>query len=63
MIIDNDIKKASLISSLCWASLPDSPYGQQSSSYTFDMVKTIYEKKLKEELIEPSKELHLKKGF
>jgi len=63
MIIDNDIKKAALISSLCWASLPDSPYGQQSSSYTFDMVKTIYEKNLKEELIEPSKELHLKKGF
>ncbi|WP_137906152.1 peptidoglycan DD-metalloendopeptidase family protein [Chryseobacterium sp. 2VB] len=63
MIIDNDIKKAALISSLCWASLPDSPYGQQSSSYTFDMVKAIYEKNLKEELIEPSKELHLKKGF
>ncbi|MCC3216153.1 peptidoglycan DD-metalloendopeptidase family protein [Chryseobacterium sp. X308] len=63
MIINNDIKKAALISSLCWASLPDSPYGQQSSSYTFDMVKAIYEKNLKEELIEPSKELHLKKGF
>ncbi|RKE78062.1 peptidoglycan DD-metalloendopeptidase family protein [Chryseobacterium sp. AG363] len=63
MIVDNDIKKAALISSLCWASLPDSPYGQQSSSYTFDMVKAIYEKNLKEELIEPSKELHLKKGF
>jgi muramidase (phage lysozyme) len=63
MIIDNDIKKAALISSLCWASLPDSPYGQQSSSYTFDMVKAIYEKNLKEELIEPSKELYLKKGF
>ncbi|MCP1300740.1 peptidoglycan DD-metalloendopeptidase family protein [Chryseobacterium sp. S0630] len=63
MIIDYDIKKAALISSLCWASLPDSPYGQQSPSYTFDMVKTIYEKNLKEELIEPSKELHLKKGF
>lgn len=28
MIIDNDIKKAALVSSLCWASLPDSPYGQ-----------------------------------
>ncbi|SIR13432.1 peptidoglycan DD-metalloendopeptidase family protein [Chryseobacterium sp. RU33C] len=63
MIIDNDIEKAALISSLCWASLPDSPYGQQSSSYTFDMVKAIYQKNLKEELIEPSKELHLKKGF
>ncbi|MBB6329279.1 muramidase (phage lysozyme)/biotin carboxyl carrier protein [Chryseobacterium sediminis] len=63
MIIDNDIKRAALISSLCWASLPDSPYGQQSSSYTFDMVEAIYEKNLKEELIEPSKELHLKKGF
>lgn len=63
MIIDNDIKKAALISSLCWASLPDSPYGQQSSTYTFDMVKTIYEEKLAQELIEPNKELHLKKGF
>ncbi|WP_449399640.1 peptidoglycan DD-metalloendopeptidase family protein [Chryseobacterium wanjuense] len=64
MIIDNDIKRAALISSLCWASLPDSPYGQQSSVYTFAIVKAIYEKNLREELIEwPSKELHLKKGF
>lgn len=63
MIIDNDIKRAALISSLCWASLPDSPYGQQSSTYTFDMVKAIYEEKLAQELIEPNKELHLKKGF
>ncbi|WP_160139352.1 peptidoglycan DD-metalloendopeptidase family protein [Chryseobacterium sp. c4a] len=63
MIIDNDIKRAALISSLCWASLPDSPYGQQSSTYTFEMVKAIYEQKLAEELIEPNKELHLKKGF
>lgn len=63
MIIDNDIKRASLISSLCWASLPDSPYGQQSSAYTFEIVKAVYEKNLKEELIEPNKELHLKKGF
>ncbi|GEM_PF-1210688 len=63
MIIDNDIERAALISSLCWASLPDSPYGQQSSAYTFAIVKAIYEKNLREELIEPNKELHLKKGF
>lgn len=63
MIIDDDIKRASLISSLCWASLPDSPYGQQSSTYTFAIVKAIYEKNLKEELIAPNPELHLKKGF
>lgn len=63
MIIDNDIKKAALISSLCWASLPDSPYGQQSSAYTFNMVKALYDQYLREELIETSKVLHLKKGF
>ena len=62
-VIDNDIKRASLLASLAWASLPDSPYGQQSSSYTFENVKTIYEGFLKEELISPSKELYLKKGF
>ncbi|WP_027381951.1 peptidoglycan DD-metalloendopeptidase family protein [Epilithonimonas caeni] len=63
MIIDDDIKRAALISSLCWASLPDSPYGQQSSAYTFEAVKAIYEKYLKEELVATSKDLHLKKGF
>ncbi|MFH6955936.1 glycoside hydrolase family 104 protein [Flavobacterium aquidurense] len=62
-IIDGDIKRASLLSSLCWASLPDSPYGQQSNTYTFADVKTIYENYLKEELINPSNELYLKKGF
>lgn len=63
MVIDNDIKRASLISSLCWASLPDSPYGQQSSAYTFEIVKAIYENNLVEELNKPNEELHLKKGF
>ncbi len=63
MIIDNDIKRAALISSLCWASLPDSPYGQQNPAYTFEMVKAIYEENLAQELIAPSNELHLKKGF
>lgn len=61
-IIDGDIKRASLISSLCWASLPDSPYGQQSSSYTFEDVKKIYDCFLKEELSGKT-DLHLKKGF
>ncbi len=63
MIIKGDIKRASLISSLCWSSLPDSPYGQQDPKYTFKDVKAIYEKYLKEELAGQSKELHLKKGF
>jgi murein DD-endopeptidase MepM/ murein hydrolase activator NlpD len=64
MIIDNDIKRAALISSLCWASLPDSPYGQQSSAYTFAIVKAIYENYLRQELTETQTwNLHLKKGF
>ncbi|MCV9934683.1 glycoside hydrolase family 104 protein [Flavobacterium sp. LS1R47] len=62
-VIDNDIRRAALLSSLCWASLPDSPYGQQSAKYTFADVKTIYDNYLKEELINPSNELYLKKGF
>lgn len=62
LIIDGDIKRASLLSSLCWASLPDSPYGQQSATYTFADVKILYEKFLKEELAEKS-DLYLKKGF
>jgi murein DD-endopeptidase MepM/ murein hydrolase activator NlpD len=62
-IIEDNFKRAVLLASLGWASLPDSPYGQQSSDYTHDDVKKIYDKYLEEELIEPSKELHLKKGF
>ncbi|MGO4709817.1 PAAR-like protein [Chryseobacterium sp. 2TAF14] len=62
-IIENDIQRAELIASLCWASLPNSPYGQQSSDYTYEDVKKIYDKYLQEELKAPSKELHLKKGF
>jgi muramidase (phage lysozyme) len=61
-IIDGDIKRAALVASLCWASLPDSPYGQQSSLYSFADVKKIYDDFLKEELSEKS-DLHLKKGF
>lgn len=64
MIIDNDIKRAALISSLCWASLPDSPYGQQQPGYTFAIVKAIYENYLREELNETQTwNLYLKKGF
>ncbi|WP_409416328.1 glycoside hydrolase family 104 protein [Flavobacterium sp. PS2] len=63
LIIDDDIKRAALLSSLCWASLPDSPYGQQSSLYTFIDVKKIYDSYLKEELVATSNELYLKKGF
>ena len=62
-IIDDNVERAILLASLCWASLPDSPYGQQSASYTNAMVKSIYEAYLKQELIEPNSELHLKKGF
>ena len=61
-IIDDDLERATLLSSLCWSSLPDSPYGQQSSKYTFEDVKRIYENFLKEE-IEGKTDLHLKKGF
>lgn len=64
MILDNDIKRAALISSLCWASLPDSPYGQQQPGYTFAIVKAIYENYLREELNETQIwNLYLKKGF
>ncbi|UWY29428.1 DUF4280 domain-containing protein [Flavobacterium sp. TR2] len=62
LIIDGNIEKAALISSLCWASLPNSPYGQQDSKYTFADVKRIYDEYLKEELAQKS-DLHLKKGF
>ncbi|WP_250255094.1 hypothetical protein [Chryseobacterium sp. Marseille-Q3244] len=61
-IIDDNFKRAVLLASLCWASLPDSPYGQQSSTYTNEDVKKIYEIYLKEELTGKS-DLHLKKGF
>lgn len=64
MIIDDDIKRAALLSSLCWSSLPDSPYGQQSTGYTFKDVKEIYDKYLKEELEEnQSFKTYLKPGF
>jgi muramidase (phage lysozyme) len=63
LIIDNDIKKATLLSSLCWASLPDAPYGQQDPNYTFEDVKKIYDGFLKEETEAKSKEIKLKKGF
>ena len=64
MIIEDDIKRASLVSSLCWASLPDSPYGQQKSSYTFENVKELYDKYLDEELNENQEfKTYLKKGF
>lgn len=62
LIIDNDIKKATLLSSLCWASLPDSPYGQPAK--TIQECKANYEKFLKEELTNKQTwKLHLKEGF
>jgi muramidase (phage lysozyme) len=63
LIINDDIKRAALLASLCWASLPDSPYGQQSATYKYEDVKKIYDGYLKEELEVTNKELHLKKGF
>ncbi|MFH6955931.1 peptidoglycan DD-metalloendopeptidase family protein [Flavobacterium aquidurense] len=62
LIIDDNIEKATLISSLCWASLPNAPYGQQDPKYTFKDVKVFYDTYLKEELTGKS-DLHLKKGF
>lgn len=49
-IIDDNFNSAVLLASLCWAILPDFPYGQQSSTYNNEDVKKIYEKYLKEEL-------------
>ena len=63
LIIDDKFEHAVLLASLCWSSLPDSPYGQQSADYTPKMVKQIYSAFLKEELLAPSGTLHLKKGF
>ncbi|MET3046802.1 peptidoglycan DD-metalloendopeptidase family protein, partial [Flavobacterium covae] len=60
MILDNNYEKAVLLSALCWASLPDSPYGQPTE--TKEDCKANYEKFLKEELEEKS-DLHIKKGF
>ncbi|WP_326982237.1 hypothetical protein VUJ46_18845 [Chryseobacterium sp. MYb264] len=60
LIIDDNWDKALLISSLCWASLPDAPYGQPSE--TKQACKLNYEKFLKEEL-DGKSDLHLKKGF
>lgn len=63
LIIDGNLEKATLIASLCWASLPNAPYGQPTHLKTFADVKAKYEELLKEELEGKSKELHLKKGF
>ena len=61
-ILDNDLDKAILISSLEWASLPGSPYGQEDKKYTTQTFKDIYNVHLKEELKGIS-DLKLKKGF
>jgi hypothetical protein len=63
LIIDGNLEKATLIASLCWASLPGAPYGQPTHLKTFAEVKAKYEEFLKEELEAKSKVLHLKKGF
>ncbi|WP_160139350.1 peptidoglycan DD-metalloendopeptidase family protein [Chryseobacterium sp. c4a] len=60
MIIDDNFDKAILTSSLCWASLPNAPYGQPTG--TKDECKANYEKFLKEEIAGKS-DLYLKKGF
>jgi len=60
MLINNNYEKALLLSSLCWASLPDSPYGQPVG--TKEQCKSNYEKFLKEEL-EGKSDLYIKKGF
>lgn len=60
MIIDDNFDKALLTSSLCWASLPDAPYGQPTG--TKEECKVNYEKFLKEEIAGKS-DLHLKEGF
>jgi muramidase (phage lysozyme) len=60
MLIDNNYDKAVLLSALCWASLPDAPYGQPTG--TKEECKANYEKFLKEELAGKS-DLYLKKGF
>jgi murein DD-endopeptidase MepM/ murein hydrolase activator NlpD len=62
LIIDDNLEKAALLSSLCWSSLPNAPYGQQDPNYTFADVKDIYNDFLKKELAEKS-DLYLKKGF
>ncbi len=60
MLIDNNFDNAVLLSALCWASLPDAPYGQPTE--TKKECKANYEKFFKEELEEKS-DLYLKKGF
>lgn len=59
-IIDEDFNRAVLLASLCWASLPDSPYGQPSISEKDSL--ELYNRFLKEEL-EGKTNLHLEKGF
>ena len=62
LIIDNKIDQATLLSSLCWASLPDAPYGQPTE--TKAKCKANYDKFLKEELTNKQTwKLHLKEGF
>lgn len=60
MLIDNNFDNALLLSALCWASLPDAPYGQPTE--TKEKCKENYEKFLNEELGGKS-DLYLKKGF
>ena len=60
MLINNNSEKAVLLSSLCWASLPDSPYGQPVG--TKEQCKSNYEKFLEEEIAGKS-DLYIKKGF
>jgi len=61
-VIDDNLDKALLISSTEWASLPDSPYGQQDAKYTNENVKAIYRNFLKEELAGTT-DLKLKRVF
>lgn len=59
-IIDNDINYALFVSCLCWASLPNAPYGQPAKTLT--QVKKMYSDYLIEE-IQGNTSLHLESGF
>lgn len=60
LIMEEKLDHAFLISSLCWASLPDAPYGQPTK--TIAKVQSYYKEYLQEELSGKST-LHLQKGF
>ncbi|MBE0393917.1 hypothetical protein HNQ02_002810 [Flavobacterium sp. 7E] len=62
LIIDGKIEQAALISSLSWASMPNSPYGQPIKLKTYADVKAKFDEYLKDELNRKS-DLYIKDGF